>query len=71
MKRILPLCGLLAVSCTPTHPYTMADRETFNAIVPDYTRYVRADAQLSQEQRDLKLLTVETWRMRLEAAEGK
>jgi len=71
MKRSLILCGLLAASCTPTHPYTMADRETFNAIAPDYTRYVQADAQLSQAQRDLKLLTVETWRMRVEAAEGK
>ena len=70
MKRALLLCGLLAASCTPSHPYTVADRETFDAIAPDYRQYVNGDAALSQAQRDLKLLTVETWRMRLEAAEG-
>ncbi len=49
----------------------MADRETFNAVGKDYSRYVLADEALDTAQRDLKLLTIETWRMRIEAAEGK
>lgn len=68
MKRCLILFAL--ASCTPSHPYTVADRETFNAIAPDYQTYVTGDAALSQPQKELKLLVIETWRMRLEAAEG-
>lgn len=70
MKFILLACGLLAASCAPTHPYTIADRETYNAIAPDFKGYVIADPLLTQEQKDLRLLTVETWRKRIEAAEG-
>lgn len=68
-NRSLLLCALLATSCAPSHPYTVADRQTFDALAPDYTNYVLNDATLSQPQRELKQLTVETWRMRLEAAE--
>lgn len=63
------LLFLAASACVPPHPYTVADRATFDALAPDYTDYVRRDDQLNQAQRELKLLTVETWRLRLEAAE--
>jgi len=70
MKRALFLCGLLAASsCTPPAVYTKADRATFDSIAPEYRDYVLGDASLSQPARDLRLLNVETWRKRLEAAE--
>ena len=71
MRRALLLCGLLAASCTPTHPYTLADRETFEAVAPEYKAYVEADPALSPEAKILRMTALETWRMRIEAAEGK
>lgn len=71
MKKILTLCGLLVASCTPPQLYTKADRLTFDAIAPEYSSYVLTDGSLTQEQKDLRLLNVETWRKRIEAAEVK
>ena len=69
MKKLLILAGLALGSCTPTRVYTVADRATFAAIAPAYRDYVIGDATLDVQQRELRLLSVETWRMRLEAAE--
>ena len=72
MRRTLIACGLLLASCgTPGAAYVKADRETFNAVAPDFQVYVLADPLLSQEQKDRRLLTIETWRKRLEAAEAQ
>jgi len=70
MKKTLTLCVLALASCTaPSTLHTIADRETFNAIAPEFSSYVLADGKLTQEQKDRRLLAVETWRMRIEAAE--
>lgn len=71
MKTRTLLCCLLATSCTSPQLYTKADRLTFDAIAPEYRTYVLADPSLDQSQKDLRLLNVETWRIRLEAAEVK
>lgn len=61
----------MLASCTaPSSAYALADRDTFNAVAPEYQAYVLADGRLSQLEKDRRLLTVETWRMRLAAAEG-
>lgn len=71
MKKITLLCGLLFASCgTPGVAYVQADRDTLDAIVPEYTAYVLNDATLDQAARDRRLLTVELWRKRVQAAEG-
>lgn len=72
MKKLALVGGLLLASCgTPGAAYVAADRETFNSVGVDYRNYVLSDATLNQDQRDLRLLTVESWRKRVEAAEGK
>ncbi len=71
MKKTLLLCALLCASCTPTAVYTKADRATFDAIAPEYRDYVLGDASLDQGARDIRLLNVESWRKRIEAAEVK
>lgn len=72
MKRLILLCGLLAASCgAPSTAYIQGDRETFDSVGTDYVRYVTNDAALTQEAKDRRLLVIETWRIRLEAAEGK
>jgi uncharacterized lipoprotein YajG len=70
MKKLLT-CGLLLLaSCaTPSTLHVVADRATHDAIAPDHRSYVLADPTLTQEQRDRRLLVLETWRIRLEAAE--
>jgi hypothetical protein len=59
---ILLLCG----GCVS--PNTQAELETFNAIAPEYVIYVEGDTNLTQEQKQLRYDTVETWRRRIEAS---
>ena len=49
-------------------PNTQAELETFNAIAPEYVLYVDGDATITQEQKQLRYDTVETWRRRVEAS---
>lgn len=71
MKKSLLACGLLLASCgTPNAAYIQADRDTLDAIAPEFVIYVMADPLLDQQQKDRRLLTVELWRQRVQAAEG-
>ncbi len=45
-----------------------ADRATYQAIAPEYLRYIGADPALSEDARQLRRVTVETWRIRTETA---
>lgn len=68
--KIAVLCGVLA-GCAGAPPvYVQADRATFDAIAPVYSAYVEADPTIDPELKARRLRTVETWRMRVEAAEG-
>jgi hypothetical protein len=53
----------------PAQQYITADRATLNAVGPEYSNYVQTDPGLTPEQQQRRLRTVETWRMRVEAAE--
>lgn len=64
------VCLAALASCTPTQVYVEADRATYEAIAPAHTRYVAADASLSPEQRQDRRDLLDTWRKRIEAAEG-
>lgn len=62
---------LCAVSCTsPSNTYVMADRATFEAVAFEYEGYVNADDAMDQEAKDRRMRTIDTWRRRLESAEG-
>lgn len=69
---LMPALCLLAAAggCAgPAPAYVAADRETYNALAPEYGDYVDRDLTLSPEQKARRNRTVETWRIRLEAAE--
>lgn len=70
MRRTPISCVALLAACTPSHPYTIADRETFDAIAPEYGAYVMADKNLSEDQKKRRAVAVQTWRLRIEAAEA-
>lgn len=71
MLSLLVLAGVVATcGCTPSDSYVQADRATFDAIAPAHRAYVQQDAALTLEQRDRRLTALDTWRQRLEAAEG-
>ena len=75
MRRILiVLGGLLALSCLAScksveASYVEADRATYEAIAPEYRKYVEADAALADFQKDIRLQTLATWEHRLTQAE--
>lgn len=72
MFRILiVLCALLA-SCgsAPQILDVAADRATYDAVAPDFLRYVDADAALTAEQKQLRHDTVATWDLRLRKREA-
>jgi hypothetical protein len=68
----LGIVGLILMACLQgcrtSGEYLRADRATFEAISPEYRRYVEADPALSSEEKARRLRTVETWRLRLDKA---
>ena len=71
MKRLLAVVVVfMVVGCTPQAAYIEADRATFDVITPAYLGYVRGDAGLDAEQKARRGRLVDSWRIRLEQAEG-
>lgn len=64
------VCAAALTSCTPVQAYVQADRATYEAIAPPHARYVAADASLSPEQKQDRQDLLDTWRKRIESAEG-
>lgn len=74
-RSTLPLAPLLMFAtllagCVPAGSYVAADRATFDAVAPEYSDYVREDAQLDADQRARRSRTIDAWRVRLEQAEA-
>jgi hypothetical protein len=63
-------CTGCSVLTTPAGPYVAADRATYDAVAPEYRAYVANDPGLDEEQRARRGRTVESWRVRVESAEG-
>lgn len=71
MKRCLAiLLFLAAASCSAAPDYVAADRATFDAVAPEYARYVANDTTLTAEQITRRMDTIQSWEARLKAAEG-
>ena len=63
-------CGATAAALSsPSAARVAADRATFDAVAPEYARYVRTDPDLDDDQRARRERTIETWRLRVEAGE--
>lgn len=52
---------MVLVGCCGPRP---SEASTWNMIAPEYVRYVEADPNLTRDQKDDRLLMVETWRVR-------
>lgn len=64
---LITLLTLCVSSCGTAPLYVEADRATYQAIAPEYSRYVQMDKKLSQSQKTLRLDTVASWLRRIEA----
>ncbi len=66
------LCaGLLFLpGCSTQSAYVAADRETYEAIAPEYRAYVEADPKLTPKQKGRRERSVESWGGRLTEAES-
>ena len=49
--------------------YVRADRLTFEAVAPQYERYVRSDESLDANEKENRLFTVDLWNRRIKEAE--
>lgn len=76
IKQIGSACAVLllflsmSTACV-SKAYVAADRATFEAVAPEYRAYVEQDSVLDGAQKERRFRTLETWLVRLEAAEGK
>lgn len=73
MKKLLPFAALaLLSSCngiSVAGAYLAADRATFDALAPEYERYVQTDEHLDDASKASRIRLLTTWKMRLEANE--
>lgn len=64
------LPAVVLSACSVPQAYIDADAATYRAIAPEYKRYVRDDRTLDDFQRDVRLNTLATWRLRVKQAGG-
>lgn len=70
MKKLLGLILALSLSsCSIQEEYVKADRETYNLIAPAHEAYIRADRNLTDDQRTRRLVLLDSWRIRIDQAE--
>lgn len=73
MKRLILLAALPLFLCAGcgsiAKQYVEADRKTYDAIAPEYRKYVEADESLDEDSKKLRLANVASWGYRLEQAE--
>lgn len=61
---------VLMAGCSPGAGYVAADRATFEAVSPEYLKYLAEDGSLDEDQVTRRRATVGAWQARLEQAEG-
>jgi uncharacterized protein YcfL len=62
---LLLLIPLVCVGCSAQKEYVKADSITFDAIAPEYGKYVEADPALDADQKARRKRTVESWALRI------
>lgn len=55
---------------TVSGSYVKADRETYEAVAPEYVAYIDSDTTLKPEDKAIKKRTIKSWKQRLEYFEG-
>jgi len=66
--KFIPLLLLLA-SCGISQEYVKADRQTYDAVAPEFRAYVEADPKLDADKKAVRVHALETWDLRLKKAE--
>ena len=73
MKRLAPFAAFALLSLSScsglsvAHAYLAADQATFDAIAPEYERYVQTDEHIDEAGKAARMRTILTWKKRLEA----
>ena len=67
---LVVVLAFTGVGCTPQEAYIAADRATYELIGPAYLAYVRGDAGLDADQVQRRERLIDSWRIRIEQAEG-
>lgn len=75
MKRasrwaVLFLVLTLGGCVTAADAYVDADRATYEAVAPEYLKYIEADATLNAMQKQIRRDNVAAWRVRIDKAGG-
>jgi hypothetical protein len=70
-KAVLTLVLLAGTGCSVQDEYVEADRATFDVVAPAHEKYLKSDSSLSGEERERRLRLLDSWRLRIEKAEGK
>ena len=58
-----------AAGCTVEKTWAQAERATYNVVAPAHRKYVVADKEMTSEQKELRLLLLETWEARIKEHE--
>lgn len=65
---LVALCSCLCGCLNVQREYVEADVATYEAITPEYLKYVEDDASLDGDEKDLRRNTVAIWEARITAA---
>lgn len=72
-KILIVSCAALVVvlsGCAGLNEqYVTSDRATYAAIAPEYVIYVMKDPKLDEDQKEIRLNTVLSWKAKLDEAE--
>ena len=71
MKKLLALLLIFVASCSVQDAYVEADKATYNVIAASYRAYVGTDSLLSADQKNRRIMLLESWRIRIQKAENK
>lgn len=67
---LLSLCALALCGCPSiATEYVDADKATYDAVEPEFRKYVAENTKLADEQKQLRYATLDAWKLRIEAAE--
>ena len=63
----LSVAATLFAGCSVNKDFVKGSELTYKAIAPEYSAYVKADPKLDKDGKALRLLTLETWKTRIDA----
>ena len=64
----LVLMAVIGCSQPDFKTYVKADRQTFNAVTPDYIKWLD-ESSLEKDKKERRYRLIESWKKRLESAE--